>query len=104
MSVEFTFCRTALAASSTVPWHLRQLTGKGRFLYGGADTKTLCGMRADQDVEVRVSHHALVTACKSCTKELHASGAKIAPPVNHASGGWEKHMHAATTIVKNRRV
>lgn len=48
---KYSYCET-LAASG--PWHIRELSDKGHFPSGGADTFTLCGMQAAWDVGVTV--------------------------------------------------
>lgn len=43
----YSFCETVAA---TGPWHIRILSEIGHKYSGGADTKTLCGLKAAWDV------------------------------------------------------
>lgn len=65
MSGELSYCET-IHASATTPWHLRILTGAGKKLGGGADTKSFCGLEVawDLDVEISLPHNDRV--CQTC--------------------------------------
>ncbi len=47
--VSYSFCETVTAGSST-PWHIRELTARGKMLGGGADTPALCGVKVSWDL------------------------------------------------------
>ena len=53
---DFSFCETVHAMG---PWHIRRLTEKGKKLGGGADTETLCGLRAAWDINCEISDVSL---------------------------------------------
>jgi len=66
MIPEFSFCETIAAVGR---WHIRQLTEKGRMLGGGADTETLCGLKAAWDLAVPINaFHLNQAACVCCAK------------------------------------
>src|ERR1035437_3732369 len=50
---EYSFCETVAA----YVWHIRPLTAVGRKLGGGADTLTLCDLKAAWDINTPVNVH-----------------------------------------------
>jgi hypothetical protein len=68
-----------VTAGPTSPTHIRQLTEKGRFPGGGADTPALCGAKVAWDLSVidvtampsRVANqHETFRYCGTCLTEL----------------------------------
>ncbi len=52
----FSFCETIHAMG---PWHIRRLSERGKKFSGGADTETLCGLRAAWDINCEISDASL---------------------------------------------
>lgn len=49
------------------PWHIRELTDKGRRLKGGIDTSSLCGqVKRGRDLNGEVSRVNTDWVCKKC--------------------------------------
>ena len=72
VSDKVSFCET-IHATGTSPWHIRNLTDKGRKLGGGADTAALCGREVAWDLEVEVSPQQLGDGvCSKCADEFRA--------------------------------
>ena len=67
---EFAFCES-MGATSTSPWHIRQLTDKGLKLGGGADTEALCGREMCWDLNVTITEHHLSHCCKKCCVQFN---------------------------------
>jgi hypothetical protein len=65
--VQYAFCER-VTAGPTSPWHIRQLTDKGKKLGGGADTPSLCGSKMAWDVNVDITEHHLGHSCKECVR------------------------------------
>ena len=59
------YCES-IHATSTSPWHIRELTDQGRKLGGGADTKALCGLEVSWDLEVDVKLSNADGICVTC--------------------------------------
>ena len=57
-------CETVAAITT----HARMLTKKGRFLHGGADSKTLCGQKPAWDLRGEVSTKTV--RCRTCRNKL----------------------------------
>ena len=64
---KYSFCEPVMAGPNSA-WHIRELTGVGRKLGGGADTKSLCGREMGWDLDVELSEHHLSHACKECVE------------------------------------
>lgn len=62
---KFAFCET-VAAGGGSPWHIRQLTTRGKKLGGGADTPSLCGKQVSWDVRPDINELQLTGACQAC--------------------------------------
>lgn len=67
---QYSFCETVAA---TGPWHIRMLSEIGHKYNGGADTKTLCGLKAAWDVQhefegklIESDGRLRTTTCASC--------------------------------------
>ena len=62
--MEFSFCETLAAYR----WHIRQLTKAGRKINGGADTPTLCGLKAAWDLSfpIGVDPRHIENSCPKC--------------------------------------
>lgn len=63
--MEYSFCESVMATSYS-PWHIRQLTKKGRKLGGGIDTPSLCGrVKAGRgwDLETPINEFHLTNGC-----------------------------------------
>lgn len=61
----FSFCEP-VTATSISPWHIRELTGKGRMLGGGIDTPSLCGrveVNRGWDLETPINEFHLANGC-----------------------------------------
>jgi len=72
MSEKFSFCETAVATPYS-SWHIRKLTDKGKFLSGGADTPSLCGIKVAWDLNVPLNpFHLEKKACKKCKEALES--------------------------------
>jgi len=66
---KYSFCES-VTATSISPWHIRQLTDKGRKLGGGADTAALCGRIVHWDRQVSINEFILANStCKKCREE-----------------------------------
>jgi hypothetical protein len=69
MAKDYSFCESNCAAPRS-PWHIRELTTKGRKLGGGIDTPSLCervkaGGGWDLDVELN-TFHLQTNTCHAC--------------------------------------
>jgi len=70
MSVEYSFCET-IAAPPGGKWHLRELTEKGQKFGGGADSPTLCGLKAAWDINVPITKfHLENSTCPLCKEKM----------------------------------
>lgn len=69
----FAFCES-LHASSTSPWHIRQIpAGEGLKLGGGITTSSLCRrVTRGWDLKVRITEGHLDHACPSCVTDYRA--------------------------------
>lgn len=66
---KFSFCES-VTATAQQPWHIRMLTDKGIKLGGGADTKALCGVKVQWDLDVPITeHHLNNNVCRKCYEE-----------------------------------
>lgn len=64
----YSFCE-GVHASGYSRWHIRRLTGAGRKLSGGIDTKSLCDhVETGWDISVEITEHHLLNVCSACTK------------------------------------
>jgi hypothetical protein len=67
----YSFCEHVLASSSS-PWHIRELTTEGKKLTGGIDTSSLCGqIRRGWDLRSSPEDTKLSaprTVCEACWK------------------------------------
>jgi hypothetical protein len=76
LRIEFSFCESASATSST-PWHIRKLTKEGLKVTGGVDTNSLCGRVQSPlgwDVDVDLSRFEAdgrleAVGCERCVRE-----------------------------------
>lgn len=68
-TIQFSFCETATATSSS-PWHIRQLTEKGPKFGGGADSPALCGRQVAWDIDVPVAWQEMDHCCHKCVESL----------------------------------
>lgn len=74
--MKYSFCESVYA-TSTSPWHIRQLSTEGPMFGGGIDTASLCGRVVEGwDLEVEITPHHLSHACPVCA----AKYAKEAKP------------------------
>jgi hypothetical protein len=64
---KFAFCETDTAGGGS-PWHIRELTGRGKKLGGGADTPALCGRKVSWDLRPDVNELQLRGACVACAQ------------------------------------
>lgn len=71
----YSFCETA-TAGPMAPWHIRELTDKGRKLGGGADTPALCGRAVAWDLQVDMTLHHLKHCCVQCKKQYDHEATK----------------------------
>jgi hypothetical protein len=69
---KYVFCETTAA----YVWHVRKLSEQGIKLGGGADTKTLCGLRPSWDLKAPVAAYAHIVRdgqgngiCHKCLQE-----------------------------------
>ena len=65
----FSFCES-IHATSNSPWHIRKLTGAGKFVTGGVDTPSLCGLVErgwDLEVDIDVSRYEDL-CCPKCVE------------------------------------
>lgn len=63
---EYTYCETV----AVYRWHIRELTETGRHLGGGADSLTLCGLKAAWDLPYEVKTRPYTNLCKMCRKRF----------------------------------
>lgn len=64
----YSFCES-IHATSTSPWHIRELTEVGRKLGGGIDTASLCGLIVrGWDLEVEITQHHFDRCCVKCAE------------------------------------
>lgn len=67
---DYAYCET-ITAGSTTPWHVRELTAKGKRLSGGADTRALCGRQVSWDLNIDMEPNgADRRCCKLCLEIL----------------------------------
>lgn len=84
---EFSFCER-VTATPTSPLHIRELTARGLFTSGGADTAALCEAVVAWDThkislselpEMAAAQHATFRICQSCTDAAIARVPRMNP-------------------------
>lgn len=65
----YSFCESVTATTSS-PWHLRELDGQGPRYTGGITTSSLCGLvTRGWDLKVAITEHHLGHSCKRCVEK-----------------------------------